>query len=248
MNSRSTIQQELKELSSLLPHEIKQPVFTVPEGYFEAFAASVWEKLRGQHGQTPYDELTELSPVLAAIPKKMPFTVPQNYFSGFTQTVPELVKDDEVPQALQSISRQMPHAVPAGYFEGLSADVLAKVNRPGAKVVSFGFRRLMRVAAAAVVVGVMALTGWVLFGNEGGQPLDPNTESSEWVAKRLQGVSNQALEDFIMTADIGYEASADLQTGNGADVQKLLKEVSDSELDAFLKQVPTANEELYLIN
>lgn len=247
MNSRSTIQQELKELSSLLPHDIEQPVFTVPEGYFENFAASVWEKLRGQHQQTPYDELTELSPVLAAIPKKMPFSVPENYFSGFTQTVPALVKEDELPQALQSIDRQMPYAVPAGYFDNLAATVLAKATKPQAKVVPFGTRRLMRIAAAAVVIGIIAISGLVFFGN-GSQSVDPNEEPTEWMAKKLQGVSNQALDEFIMTADIGYEAKGGQQKGSGTDLQNALEDVSNSELDAFLKQVPTANDELYLIN
>ena len=245
MNSRPTIQQELKDLSSFLPHDIEQPVFTVPDGYFENFAASVWLKLRSQHLQTPDDELTELSSVLAAIPKKNPYTVPENYFSGFTLNVPSLVRENDLPEALQAISRQMPNTVPAGYFDGLAATVLAKVSKPTAKVVSFNRTRFMRIAAAAVVTGVIAISG-MLFWGKGEQSIDPNQQSGEWVAKSLQNVSNQALDEFIMTTDIGYQAS-NTPTGTPTDVKHMLEGVSNSELDAFLEGIPTGNEET-LIN
>lgn len=244
MNSRPTIQQELKDLSSFLPHDIEQPVFTVPDGYFENFAASVWHKLRSQHLQTPYDELTELSEVLAAIPKKNPYTVPENYFSGFTLAVPTLLKEDELPGALQAVGRQMPNTVPAGYFDGLADAVLAKITKPAAKVVSFGTSRFMRMAAAAVVIGIIAISSLVYFKTND-QTIDPNQQSEEWVAKSLQNVSTQALDEFIMTTDASYQASN--TTPNG-DVQLLLKDVSNSELDAFLNGLPASNGEPYLIN
>jgi hypothetical protein len=245
MNSRPTIQQELKDLSSFLPHDIEQPVFTVPDGYFENFAASVWQKLRSQHLQTPYDELTELSEVLAAIPKKNPYTVPENYFSGFTLNVPSLVREEQMPEALQAIGRQMPHTVPAGYFDGLADAVLEKVTKPAAKVVSFNRARFMRIAAAAVVTGIIAISGFLFFG-KGEQTIDPNQKSGEWVAKSLQNVSNQALDEFIMTTDIGYQAS-NTPNSNPTDVKHMLEGVSNSELDAFLEGIPTGNEET-LIN
>ena len=247
MNSRPTIQQELKDLSSFLPHDLEQPVFTVPDGYFENFAASVWLKLRSQHLQTPHDELTELSEVLAAIPKKNPYTVPENYFSGFTLAVPSLVTEDELPGPLQAISRQMPNTVPAGYFDGLADAVLAKIQKPAAKVVSFNRARFMRLAAAAVVTGIIAISSLVYFTTNN-QPIDPNQQSGEWVAKQLQNVSTQALDEFIMTTDIGYQASNTTPKGKQTDVQHMLKDVSNSELDAFLKGVPTGSEESSLIN
>ena len=241
MNSRPTIQQELKDLSSTIPHDLEQPVFTVPEGYFENFAASVWQRINSQQLQTPHDELNELSEVLAAIPKKMPYSVPENYFSGFTQTIPGLVKDDELPQALQTMSRQMPQNVPAGYFEGFSASVMAKISRPQAKVVSFNRPRLLRLAAA-VVTGIIAISSIAYFGNRGSS-IDPNKASEEWVATKLQDVSTQALDEFIMTVDAGQTLANN--SGKQADVRNLLKDVPVSELDAFLEQVPTASEELF---
>jgi len=68
------------------------------------------------------------------------------------------------------------------------------------------------------------------------------------VTKKLKGFRNKGLDEFIMTADIGYEAKNGQIKGSGTDLQNALKGVSNSELDAFLKQVPTANDDLYLIN
>jgi len=245
MNSRPTIQQELKDLSSFLPHDIEQPVFTVPDGYFENFAASVWNKLKSQPLQTPHDELKELSEVLAAIPKNNPYTVPENYFSGFTPTVSGLVKEDELPQVLQTISRKMPQTVPAGYFSGLADGVMAKISQPKAKVVSFNRPRLMRLAAAAVVTGIIAISSIAYFGNRN-SGIDPTQAPAEWVATKLQDVSTQALDEFLMTVDAGQSLATNGSTKT--DVHTLLKDVPVSELDAFLEQLPTANEELYLIN
>ena len=238
----------MKDLSSFLPHDIEQPVFTVPDGYFENFAASVWLKLRSQHLQSPYDELNELSEVLAAIPKKMPYTVPENYFSGFTQTVPGLVKEDDLPEVLQTISRKMPNTVPAGYFDGLAPTVLAKVTKPAAKVVSFNRPRLLRIAAAAVVTGIIAISSIASFGNRSSS-IDPNQASEAWVATKLQDVSNQALDEFISTVDATGSSQTLATSGNGRTVVRtMLQDVPVSELEAFLEEVPTANDELYLIN
>lgn len=244
MNTRTAIQTELNELNSSLPIE-KQPVFTVPEGYFEGFAASVLAKIRGQHSMNTGDELSELSPMLAAISKKMPYSVPENYFSNLSADVPAIVGDEALPTFLATHSKQMPYEVPAGYFENLPGAVLAKVAKPQAKVVSMG-SRWMRYAAAAVVTGLIAVSGILYF--KGDQTVDPSQQPEEWVAKKLKGVSNQALEEFINTTD--YQSSGDelVQSKNGLDVGNMLDDVSTRELDAFLDQVPTDNDELSVIN
>ncbi len=242
MNSLTAIQEELKDLSSSLPFD-KQPVFTVPPGYFENFAASVMARLKSQ--QQPADsaeELAELSPLLAAIPRKMPFTVPENYFSGLTQNLPSLLQEDQLPEVLQRHTRETPYTVPAGYFEGLAEGVLAQVQKPAGKVVSFGLRPWMRMAAAAVVTGLIAIST-VLYFNSGSPGVDPNRQPEEWVAQKLKNISVTELEAFIRTADISNSGKELAKTSSkGAEVRKMLKDVSNSELEAFLNQVPIEDE------
>src|SRR6476469_4602377 len=118
MNSRDAIQQELKDLrSSLPPTNNEQPVFTVPEGYFENFAASVLAMVKRQPSVPAADELTELSPVLAAIPRQTPYHVPEDYFTHLAIDLPALVNEEALPDLLTTHTKQMPYHVPAGYFD-----------------------------------------------------------------------------------------------------------------------------------
>jgi hypothetical protein len=242
MNSRDAIQQELSDLRSSLPFKNdEQPVFTVPEGYFENFAASVWAKLKKQQEPGAADELKDLSPVLAAIPKQTPFDVPENYFTHLATGLPALVKEEALPEFLQSHTKQMPYAVPDGYFEELTAQVAAKVAKPKAKVVPLSVR-FMRYAVAATIIGVLAIGGFFYFG---GNPttIDPVKHPGAWVAQKLKNIPNRDLEAFLKNLDTGFNSKELVQNGGKTEVRNLLHDVSNTELDAFLKEMPADTEQ-----
>jgi len=244
MSSRKYIQDELRELNSTLPSDVK-PVFSVPEGYFENFAASVLLKLKEEEAAvSAADELTSLSPLLAGLSKKMPYDVPQNYFNALSDEAPALVKEDELPAFLAEPSRTNPYEVPAGYFDTLPAQVVAKVTQKQAKVVSFNRTRWMRVAAAAIVAGVLAISGLVYYNSR--PSTDPTQTSDNWIASHLKNVSNQDLEEFLETTDT--PPADQMATHKTADVRQMLNDVSVKEIDAFLAQIPTDDEELSIIN
>lgn len=245
MNSRIHISEELRELNSSLPTHVNEPVFTVPDGYFDRFAASVLAKIKAMEASVN-EELSALSPLLAAIPRNTPYTTPENYFKDLSADLPVLA-DDVLPSVLSEHHRRMPYETPAGYFETLPEVVLARVERPGAKVVQMRTRGWMRVAAAAMVAGVMAISGFWYFSGRGNNALDPEQNPEEWVAKKLKGVSTDALEDFIETADFSSDGSSTAK-GHSPQVHSMLKDVSDRELENFLEQVPTDDEELAVIN
>jgi hypothetical protein len=238
MNSRDAIQQELTDLRSSLPIDAnKQPVFTVPEGYFENFAASVLAALKRQQPITAADELEHLSPVLAAIPKHTPYHVPGNYFADLATDLPAFVNDEALPVFLQTHTKQMPYAVPTGYFDELAAQVAAKVAKPQAKVVPLR-SRFVRYAAAAAVVGLMAMAGFFYWTDSGTVALDPAKQPGAWVAQKLKNVPEKDIEAFLKTVDTG-SGSRELVQKGGGEVQALLRDVSTTELDAFLKEVPS---------
>lgn len=244
MNSRTHISDELRELNSSLPAYAKEPVFTVPDGYFDRFAASVLAKIKANDAASVNDELSHLSPLLAAIPRTMPYAVPESYFSD--PALPARIDDERLPSVLLEHHRRMPYETPAGYFDTLPGSIVARVERPGAKVVSMRTRGWMRVAAAAMVAGVMALSGWIYFSSNGNSP-DFQSNPEEWVAKKLKGVSTDALEDFIQTADATPNGTSTAK-GRAGEVRSMLTDVSDRELENFLEQVPTDDEELSVIN
>ena len=241
MNSWNAIQQELKDLGSSLPTtNNEQPVFTVPEGYFENFAASVLAKIKGQPALQAADELQSLSPVLAAIPKQTPYHVPENYFAHLATGLPALVNEEALPDLLKNHTKQMPYQVPAGYFDGLAAQVAAKVTRPKAKIVPIS-TRFMRVAVAAALIGVVALASIFYFSGNG-STLDPAKHPGAWVAQKLKNISDRDIEAFLKTTDTDSMSTEVAQKDSKADVKQLLHDVSNKELDAFLNEVPADND------
>src|SRR6058998_3078237 len=117
MKSTSDILKELKELNSSLPPA--HTPYAVPEAYFEGFAASVLQKIKGA-GAPVRDELEALSPLLAGISKKMPYAVPENYFQQTQANIPALTSDDPLPALLLQAGKAMPYQVPEGYFNRLA--------------------------------------------------------------------------------------------------------------------------------
>ncbi|MCU7551098.1 hypothetical protein OCK74_18405 [Chitinophagaceae bacterium LB-8] len=248
MDSRTHIQSELMEMNSSLPFNVKMPVFNVPEGYFERFADGVLAKIKGKQAVTPSDELSTLSPLLAGISRKMPFSVPEDYFSEATKSLPELIQEEHLPEVFSVVGRAMPYEIPAGYFDELPYQVLDKVAKPKGKVISFN-RSWMRYAAAAVLIGIVALSSIVYFSNRNN--IDPTEQSESWIAKKLKNVSNQEIEEFIKTISFGNgNGTETAKKGNqeSQDIEKMLKDVSDTELDAFLSQVPSGNGETLFMN
>lgn len=243
MNSRIHIQSELEELNSSLPFNVKMPVFNVPEGYFESFADGVLALVKGKQAVSPSDELTDLSPLLAGISRKMPFSVPENYFDETALNLPAITEEERLPQFLSVAGKSMPYEVPVGFFEAFPQQVLDKVARPKARVISFN-RKWMRYAAVAILAGIVVLSSIVYFS---GNKVDPVHEPGEWVALKLKNVSTQELDAFIKTASIvnGTEMA---KNGTKADVQQMLKNVPDNELDAFLNQMPSGNADDLWIN
>jgi hypothetical protein len=67
-------------------------------------------------------------------------------------------------------------------------------------------------------------------------------------SKKLQGVSDKELEDFVITTDITPENAVAQTPVKKAEIRSMLKDVSDDELDDFLAEVPADDEEPLLIN
>ncbi|MCW3075337.1 MAG: hypothetical protein JWP69_2406 [Flaviaesturariibacter sp.] len=240
-NSRKHIEEELRDLGSQLPMVSEQPL-GVPDGYFDGLASTILARLKAdEHSAT--EEISQLSPLLAGISRKIPFTVPADYFSNLTGDLSSLTSEDVSP-LLSGISRTMPNAVPVGYFNGLSDQVLNKIEKPAAKVVSMNRKGWMRMAAAAVVAGIMAVSGIAYFGSNS----TANVQSTAWMEKGLKGVSDAGLKDFIETTDAVHQDEVAQTTLHTAEVRNMMTDVSDSDMDAFLAQVPTDDEELLIIN
>ena len=233
MNSRNHINDELRDLNSGLPQDPGGSPFSVPEGYFEGLASSILNRIHENQDLSARDELAVLSPLLAGISRHMPYSVPEGYFSTNLEVLPEVLGEEKESLVLSFVEKEMPYSVPKGYFEELSYEIGQRVA-PKAKVVALHKRKWMHVVAAALVAGIITLSGILYFQDS------PSQESAP-LAQQLKQVSTTELEEFIKNTNVttGTKASQ-----NSADVKRLLQDVSDQELEAFLDEIPTEEEEI----
>lgn len=244
MNSRNTIQDELKELNSELSSGLNGTPYSVPQGYFEGLAGSVLAKLKAQNGSAE-EEIAELSPLLAGLSKNMPYSIPQNYFQASMEDLSLISSEEKESLVLSFIEKEMPYQVPAGYFEALPQEILSRVSQKQAKLVSFGRTRFVQMMAAAVIVGVLVISGIFYFRNNGTQTTGSSTPD---VAVELKKASTEELNTFIKNTDLSItQDKAQVTARNTASQtknKKLFAGVSDEELKAFLDQIPAYDEEL----
>lgn len=215
---------------------------SVPEGYFEGLAGNIMARIRSMEGSAA-EEIQNLSPLLAGLSRQMPYAVPEGYFQTLAPDALAVASGEPVMTVLENASRVMPYEVPAKYFEDLSQQVLNRVQP--AKVILMVRRRWMRLAVAAALTGLVALGGY-FYAIRNSQSVEGNPA----VAGQLNGVSNQELDEFIKITDITStsEQTASNQAPVKTDVKRMLKDVSDNELESFLNQVPTDDEDLFVIN
>ncbi|MEI6948039.1 hypothetical protein V9K67_12650 [Paraflavisolibacter sp. H34] len=243
-----------QEAPPLLAGISRNPAFSVPEGYFDGLAASILSKVREpqQQPNEVTEELQALSPLLAGISRQTPYSVPANYFEQSLDGLSSLVQEEQLSPLLQQGARLTPYQAPEGYFEQFPATVLAKVTATGGsggRLVSMRLGKWMRYAAAAVVTGAIALGGLLLFNKDNKSTADLVSHPQQWIANKLKNVTNQDLEEFIQQADAKTLTGQETASGKAQnDVRRQLSNVPDNELDAFLNQVPSDNEDLSIIN
>jgi hypothetical protein len=248
MKHSDNIQNELNEINSSLPGKANGSVLSVPEGYFEGFAASVLNRIKKANvAESASAEIAQLSPFLAGISRSMPFEVPDNYFQTNIDVLPSIVSDKE-SLVLSFIDKDMPFEVPKGYFFNLPEQVMESVESHEPKVVKMSGRKWMRMAVAAMIAGIITVSGIVYFKTDNSGSIDKdavaNQNTKADINKELKTVSTAELDAFINTRVVTEDYSATVNnTAKTSDVKTLLEDVSDKELEAFLDQVPTDVEE-----
>jgi len=240
MTQRDNILQELSELKSSLAGSLPQNVYTVPAGYFDGLIGQVLGRIRAMESSNPVEELGHLSPVLSKLSKQMPYTVPLNYFEGLDvlqsvrgsndhQTAKEEL--ETISPLLSSFKKQTPYTVPQGYFENLVS------HKPAAKIISFTSRKWFRVAAAAVVTGVIALAGLLYYNS---RQVDPVEQPYAWIKKSVKKVDIKDIDAFVNLADEELSSQKDVvvNPASSDEIKELMKDVSDKEIQDFLNDTP----------
>ena len=250
--TKSDIIQELTELESTLYNVPARNIYQVPDGYFEGFAVLVLNRIKALNSAGSREELNYLSPLLNTISKQVPYSVPEGYFNELPESLMAGIRSHEDYQTsdeelsslsplLNSMGKQNPYSVPDGYFENFGKDInLKSDNKPAAKIVSMVNRKWFRFAAAAVVIGFIAITGISLFFNK----TVSVSNTHEWVKQNLKKISTDDINTFIQTAEEESSQHSIVTTApKTTDINDLMKDVSDKDIQEFLNKTNASAED-----
>ena len=240
MTTRNTILNELKDLESSLGSYSPQNIYAVPAGYFEGLADQILNRIKALEANNAKEELSYLSPFLSNVSKELPYSVPAGFFQDLSEDVLKKINEHEDHQTseeeiealsplLSSLKNKNPYSTPAGYFEKFETGIEKKET----KVISITKRRWYRLAVAAVIIGIVAISGLTIFKSK---QVDPNKNPQAWIEKNVdKKVSKNKLDEFVKLAEgesinVTYEKD-DVKL---AEIKELMKDVPEKEIVDFL--------------
>lgn len=245
MNQSNNILQELNELGSTLTNIDTQNVYTVPDGYFDTLPNLVLNRIKALKAKNVSEELDYLSPVLNSVSKQMPYAVPAGYFDGLEERLMQTVREENDYQTakeeieslsplLSGLSKKMPYSVPQDYFQNLRA-----VNsRSEAKVISMVSRKRFHYAAAAIIIGIIALGSFLFINNKPtNDPVKSFAKFEKTLDKEIKKTSDKELKEFVKQfTDAGLTGEEKAQVHPKEETKDFLKDVPDTELKTFLEE------------
>jgi len=251
MKQKENIQEELKELNSSLVTTSTQAIYTVPATYFESLAATVMARVKAIDAASSAEELQLVSSFLYNVSKELPYQVPSGYFEQLNEKVKQSMSaadQFQTPSAelealsplLGSVSKQMPFSVPSNYFENLASTSSASNSKPAAKVIKLTSHKWFKIAAAALVTGIIATASFVYLKQE---KIDVNTDAHAWVKKNIKKVSTDKLNEFIELADEEKLVDNALVTVDKKNqIKELVQDIPAVDIQNFLNDIEIADD------
>ena len=231
---------ELADLESVLANHDPQNTYAVPVGYFEGLADQILNRIKALEASNAKDELSYLSPFLSNISKEMPYSVPAGFFQDLSEDVLKKISEhkdhltskeeiESLSPLIRSLKNKNPYSIPAGYFEKLETGAEKKET----KVISITKRRWYRLAVAAVVIGIVAISGLAIFKSK---QVDPNKNPQAWIEKNVdKKVSKNNLDEFVKLAEgESINVTSEKDDVKLAEIKELMKDVPEKEIEDFL--------------
>jgi hypothetical protein len=232
------------ELSGIAPvlgkNGITVQPYSVPSGYFEHFAENLLQTIWRSEAE---NLLGEAGKGYAELPLTGNFTNESDHLRGPDRpdyVVASLHEEDpdselaSLSPSLAGLERKTPYQVPGDYFNEFRANT-PSFPQPKAKLIHLHSRkRILKYAVAAAVTGVIVTAAFFTFHNTNGDPLNP--------LNSLANISNQEMANYLENHDVHWAPGTSAQTisaeFNDNDISDLLSNVSDSELEQYLPDLP----------
>jgi hypothetical protein len=200
-------------------------------------------------------ELAEIGSQLVNMPNIVPYVVPEGYFEELPALVMMRIKTEHVQSAeeetaiisplLASLKKESPLTVPDGYFETLAPKMPPVEKKPEtARVISFNPDKLFKYAAAAVTVGLISLFAWLFLrtpSSDNQYAVNQDTTIDNQVQQKIEGMTDIDIATYLDINELTTMESRDIQVPDD-DVTLMLAEVSDQELENYLKTHGTVKE------
>jgi hypothetical protein len=238
MENKETILEELNEISPTVANISRTNVFSVPPVYFNELADIILTKVQAEDA------------VFSS--KATPFNVPSGYFDGLAANIihkihqqqVQSVSDElnEIAPLLNTISKEPVYKVPDGYFESLELTIPLKLDRPSAKIFSFGrTKKIFQYAVAACTAGIL-MFGAYMYTNQ-------DTAANEMVISYDSAVKMNVTEELAETNEqeitaylsetpgVGYAVTT-TPASEEIDVEEYLETASDEEIKEYLNEYP----------
>lgn len=186
------------------------------------------------------DELLDISQTVAELTDETPFSTPQpNYFEHFPKRILERIQDLEEDPSLDflgNLDKEMPFKVPTGYFNQFKP-VIPNENIKSGKVIPF--RRVLRYAIAASLVGILTVWGF-MSDNQ-------NTTDSYSLVNMEAGIESISLDayDSYLNED-AVSGIPDLPSEESDMQSTLLVEIDKNVIEEILQEIPENDISLYL--
>lgn len=225
----------------------KSNVLQVPKGYFDSLSTNILAKIKMLSPETAHEELQNISPVLLSLQKENIFKVPYGYFDSLDINIlaeikrsPAETANDELKNlapVLRSLKTENVFKVPKDYFEHFAGTVTSKIKPATAKIITMQPRRSwLKIAAAAVVTGAIAISSLNIFNhpsnqdNTGTQVAANSTVMPAYVKESFQFKTEQELDAGIAKLNDDEIVKYLEKNGNVMDNDLLVKNTDVSEL------------------
>lgn len=196
------------------------------------------------------NELAEISSELARLDLSHPYRVPTGYFEDLADRILLRIRAEEtnspkeelelISPFLSRLDKKMPFSTPEGYFDTLAKVPKEVKKEEGGRVISlFRSKTILRYAAAAVTIGVIVITAWLLMKpseTDNKYALNADTTVQKELKKNISELSENEIADFIEggSTTFNYGDSATGADLNEDDVRLMLADISDQELEKYL--------------
>jgi hypothetical protein len=230
MWKKDNVYDELREIAPTIAGIPNVNVYKVSDSYFNTIADNVLAIVGVEEN---------VSFAKTAHPG---FSVPEGYFDTLAGSILGKIKsqqiaktDDELAEiapTLTTISRANVYTLPVGYFDTF------QVVKPAPVVRFTAVKRVYSYAIAAVIFAIMAISAFLLLDKKPASNAQAGI-SEQNVSAAVSTLSEAEIESYLGDQSIADAAfPAIIIPDSDFDVKEVIEELSEEELQLFLKQNP----------